>query len=68
MAHETINKGFKWGSNKPTEYRLAKKANGSICLVGAFEWSGYDNDGNACGGIEWRELPMIELPVDDHAR
>lgn len=53
--------GVKWGSNKPTEYRLAKNKDGSICLVGKFEWSGYDDNGNACGGADWQELPMMDL-------
>ena len=54
--------GTRIENTRPVEYRLAKKEDGSVCLVGAFEWYGFDENGNACGGVDWRELPMMELP------
>lgn len=40
----------------PSAYRLAKKPDGTLVLQGAFRWS----EGK-CGGLEWREIPTIEL-------
>ncbi len=54
--------GTRMQSNRANDFRLAKKPDGEIVLVGAFEWNGYDEAGYACGGIEWRELPMMEMP------
>lgn len=41
---------------RPLAYRLAKKPDGTLVLQGAFRWS----EGE-CGGLEWREIPTIEL-------
>lgn len=54
--------GTRIENTRPVEYRLAKKEDGSVCLVGAFEWYGFDENGHQCGGVDWRELPMMELP------
>jgi hypothetical protein len=45
------------GSNMPTQYRLARKPDGELVLQGGFSWW--------CGnesGVEWRDLPTVELP------
>lgn len=42
-------------NDRPDEYRLYKRKNGSLVLQGAFRWS--------CGksvGAEWRDLPTVE--------
>lgn len=49
-------------SNHAKDFRLAKKQDGSLCLIAAFEWHGYDEEGFSCGGIEWKELPIVEWP------
>jgi hypothetical protein len=54
--------GSRTQSSRAQDFRLVKKQDGDIALVGAFEWSGYDKNGFACGGVEWQELPMIEMP------
>lgn len=54
--------GTRTQSNRANDFRLAKNPDGGIVLMGAFEWSGHDENGYACGGFEWRELPMIEMP------
>lgn len=51
-------------STKASDYRLAKKADNEIVLVGAFEWSGINENGHMCGGTEWREIPMIDMPIN----
>jgi len=41
----------------PCAYRLAKKADGSLVLQGAYMWQeGWDNCGH-----EWRDIPTVEL-------
>lgn len=42
------------------DFRLARKPDGSLCLIAAFEWHGYDDKGYSCGGIDWEELPIVE--------
>ena len=54
-------------SSRVNDFRLAKRPDGEIVLVGAFEWRGIDGNGCACGGIEWRELPMIVLTQKENS-
>ena len=54
-------------STKPDDYRLAKKPNGDICLMGQYSFTGWDEHGYTYGGSEWRELPMMDFPNQEYA-
>lgn len=56
----TVMAGTRMASNRASDFRLSRNNKGEIVLVGGFEWTGYDEKGYACGGIEWRVLPMID--------
>lgn len=43
----------------PSQYRLVKKADGTLVLQGAYMWQ----EGSWKTGLEWRDIPTIEEPT-----
>jgi hypothetical protein len=43
----------------PSEYRLARKPDGTLVLQGAYHWTqGWDGH-----GFEWRDIPTVDIPA-----
>lgn len=50
-------------SMDPSEYRLARKPDGSIILQAGYEWM---SETGLTGGVEWRDAPVVD--VDENGK